>query len=50
MKIFENYNYSKQKDDDFSSSGDPYGFGNDDFDDYSLDGYYCTYNNIGILI
>lgn len=42
--------YNQYSDDDFSSSGDPYGFGNDDFNDYSLDGYYGTYNNIGILI
>ena len=42
--------YNTYSDDDFSSSGDQYGFGNDDLDDYSLDGYYGTYNNIGILI
>ena len=37
-------------DDDYASTGDPYGLVNDEMDEPNLDGYYHTFGNIWVEI
>ncbi len=51
-RVLSEMGYNQFSDDDFGGTGDPYGFGEEGFeeDGYALDGFYDTFNNISVRI